>query len=102
MAPRKKAAKAAATAARAPPDPVVEDKPGDDDISRYPEVQQDEFLATQAIYPDDFVRVHGRKEAWKVSAERFCALIHRLMQFRTMRTSLFRSDFKRLITRNTS
>ncbi|KPI42363.1 Serine/threonine-protein kinase GCN2 [Cyphellophora attinorum] len=66
MAPRKKAAKAAAAATtRAPPDPVVDDKPADEDISRYPEVQQDEFLATQAIYPDDFVRVHGRTEAWK-------------------------------------
>jgi hypothetical protein len=40
----------------------------DADISKYPEVQQNEFLATQAIYPDEFERVHGRKDAWKVSA----------------------------------
>jgi hypothetical protein len=38
----------------------------EEDISSYPEVQQNEFLATQAIYPDEFVRIRGRKDAWKV------------------------------------
>jgi eukaryotic translation initiation factor 2-alpha kinase 4 len=39
----------------------------DSEISKYPEIQQNEYLATQAIYPDEFERVHGRRDAWKVS-----------------------------------
>ena len=66
----------------APTTPFSPDKPpespppgfGDADggIDSYPEVQQNEYLATQAIYPDEFVRVHGRKDAWKV-----CVLLPR-------------------------
>ncbi|ETN40405.1 uncharacterized protein HMPREF1541_04682 [Cyphellophora europaea CBS 101466] len=70
---RKKANKAKGPVA--PTTPFSPDKPpespppgfGDADggIDSYPEVQQNEYLATQAIYPDEFVRVHGRKDAWK-------------------------------------
>lgn len=68
MPPRKKAGKAEAPTAHAPSTNAANDPISDDDISQYPEAQRDEYLATQAIYPDDFVRIHGRKEAWKVSA----------------------------------
>ncbi|RMZ90563.1 hypothetical protein DV736_g2232, partial [Chaetothyriales sp. CBS 134916] len=36
-----------------------------DDLKSYPESQQNEFLTTQAIYPDGFERIYGRKEPWK-------------------------------------
>lgn len=72
---RKKGNKAKAQAAAVNADPANEPpsplQPVDvnidpEDISGFPEVQQNEFLATQAIYPDEFVRVRGRKDAWKV------------------------------------
>lgn len=67
---KSKAQAAAATAdpADEPPTPLqpVDANIDPDDISGYPEVQQNEFLATQAIYPDEFARVRGRKDAWKV------------------------------------
>lgn len=72
---RKKGNKAKAQAAAAPSEPA-EEPPAPlqtvdvnvepDDISTYPEVQRNEYLATQAIYPDEFTRVRGRKDAWKV------------------------------------
>ncbi|KIX09371.1 uncharacterized protein Z518_00450 [Rhinocladiella mackenziei CBS 650.93] len=37
----------------------------EEEIAGYPEVQRNEFLTTRAIYPDEFERVHGRKDAWK-------------------------------------
>ncbi len=40
----------------------------DTDLAGYPEVQQNEYLATEAIYPDGFLRLHGKKDAWKVSS----------------------------------
>ncbi len=39
----------------------------EEEIAEYPEVQRNEFLTTRAIYPDEFERVRGRKDAWKVS-----------------------------------
>ena len=72
MAPRKKAAKNQPQAA--PPTEVtkslaaeipVQSQPGPD-LAWYPEVQQNEYLATEAIYPDGFLRLHGKKDAWKV------------------------------------
>ena len=61
---RKKAEAAAATAAQTKD---KHDSPDDGkDLQQYSEAQRDEYLATQAIYPDEFVRIHGRKEAWKV------------------------------------
>ena len=72
MAPRKKAAKNQPQAAlpsalaRAPAAGIpVEPQPGTD-LAGYPEVQQNEYLATEAIYPDGFLRLHGKKDAWKV------------------------------------
>jgi len=38
------------------------------EIQGYPEVQRNEFLATRAIYPDEFEVIHGRKNAWQVSS----------------------------------
>lgn len=35
-------------------------------ITDYPEVQRNEALTTKAIYPDEFERIHGRKNAWQV------------------------------------
>lgn len=40
----------------------------EEEIADYPEVQRNEFLTTRAIYPDEFERVRGRKDAWKVSS----------------------------------
>ncbi|EXJ91345.1 PEK protein kinase [Capronia coronata CBS 617.96] len=37
----------------------------EEEIADYPEVQRNEFLTTRAIYPDEFERVRGRKDAWK-------------------------------------
>jgi len=41
----------------------------EEEIAGYPEVQRNEFLTTRAIYPDEFERVHGRKDAWKVRSQ---------------------------------
>ncbi|RMZ78447.1 hypothetical protein DV737_g3868, partial [Chaetothyriales sp. CBS 132003] len=68
---RKKTGKNAAKGAPSeeiPAPPVPQD--GDsalqaDDLKSYPESQQNEFLTTQAIYPDGFERIYGRKEPWK-------------------------------------
>lgn len=38
----------------------------EEEIAGYSEVQRNEFLTTRAIYPDEFKRIHGRKDAWKV------------------------------------
>lgn len=67
MAPRKKADKVGASIVHPPPTNAVGGSSDDDALSQYSEVQRDEYLATQAIYPDGFVRIHGRKEAWKVT-----------------------------------
>ena len=71
MAPPKKAAKGRPQSAT-PADPTahlgtdkLEARPSTD-LASYPEVQQNEFLATEAIYPDGFLRLHGKKDAWKV------------------------------------
>ncbi|KAJ4502778.1 eukaryotic translation initiation factor 2-alpha kinase [Exophiala dermatitidis] len=37
----------------------------EEELGDYPEVQRNEFLTTRAIYPDEFERVRGRKDAWK-------------------------------------
>ncbi|KIX96759.1 uncharacterized protein Z520_07479 [Fonsecaea multimorphosa CBS 102226] len=37
----------------------------EEELDGYPEVQCNEFLATKAIYPDEFQRIRGRKDAWK-------------------------------------
>ncbi|RVX71085.1 hypothetical protein B0A52_03451 [Exophiala mesophila] len=37
----------------------------EEEIIEYPEVQRNEALATKAIYPDEFERIHGRKNAWQ-------------------------------------
>ncbi|KAI1623263.1 eukaryotic translation initiation factor 2-alpha kinase [Exophiala viscosa] len=37
----------------------------EEEIAEYPEVQRNEFLTTRAIYPDEFERVRGRKDAWQ-------------------------------------
>ncbi|ETI23673.1 hypothetical protein G647_05476 [Cladophialophora carrionii CBS 160.54] len=55
------------------PEPLVEAPPSfgqshrnfEEEIAGYPEVQRNEFLTTRAIYPDEFERVRGRKDAWK-------------------------------------
>lgn len=49
---------------------VPSDNLADSDITHYPEAQQNEYTATQAIYPDEFTRIHGRKDAWKVDISR--------------------------------
>ncbi|RMZ83720.1 hypothetical protein DV738_g1114, partial [Chaetothyriales sp. CBS 135597] len=49
------------------PPPQDGSAPPADDLKSYPEGQQNEFLTTQAIYPDGFERIYGRKEPWKVS-----------------------------------
>ena len=72
MAPRKKAAKNQPQAA--PPAQVAKSPAAETpiqphfgtDLAAYPEVQQNEYLATEAIYPDGFLRVYGKKDAWKV------------------------------------
>ena len=72
MAPRKKANKNAPQPAPPQETPKAvepaQSHPAEDadDLSSYPESQQNEFLTTQAIYPDGFVRIHGRKDPWKV------------------------------------
>jgi hypothetical protein len=38
----------------------------EEEIAGYPELQCNEFLTTRAIYPDEFERIRGRKDAWKV------------------------------------
>jgi hypothetical protein len=70
MAPKKK------PKAQAQPPPAAAATPTSEpesapvtDLSSYSEVQQNEFLATEAIYPDGFERVHGRRDAWKVSVK---------------------------------
>ncbi|RMD43442.1 hypothetical protein DV735_g1680, partial [Chaetothyriales sp. CBS 134920] len=45
--------------------PADDSPPQTDDLKSYPEGQQNEFLTTQAIYPDGFERIYGRKEPWK-------------------------------------
>lgn len=39
----------------------------EEELADYPEVQRNEVLTTKAIYPDEFERIHGRKNAWQVS-----------------------------------
>ena len=74
MAPRKKANKNAPQAAvpevplEAAPEPAAESVNGGNDVAGYPDNQQNEFLTTQAIYPDGFERIRGRKDAWSVSS----------------------------------
>ncbi|KAK6368089.1 eukaryotic translation initiation factor 2-alpha kinase [Exophiala oligosperma] len=55
------------------PDPPTPNPPSfgrshrglEEEIADYPEIQRNEFLTTRAIYPDDFERVRGRKDAWQ-------------------------------------
>lgn len=59
----------------AEPEPLLQAPPSfgqshrnlEEEIAGYPEVQRNEFLTTRAIYPDDFERIRGRKDAWKVT-----------------------------------
>lgn len=73
MAPRKQKHQdrpQATVASDAPPQPPIppgSEATSEDDLKEYSEGQQNEYFATQAIYPDEFVRVRGRKDAWKVS-----------------------------------
>ena len=73
MAPRKQKHQdrpQATVAPDAPPQPAPLPGPEattEDDLKEYSEGQQNEYFATQAIYPDEFVRIGGRKDAWKVS-----------------------------------
>lgn len=61
------------------------------DLTGYPEVQQNEYLATEAIYPDGFERIHGRRDAWKVSAAVHSTICTWLTLCRTWRILL--SDY---------
>jgi len=44
-----------------------EEDGADDDLSLYPELHQNEYLTTKAIYEEGFARVHGRRDAWTVN-----------------------------------
>ncbi|KAK7894047.1 eukaryotic translation initiation factor 2-alpha kinase [Exophiala xenobiotica] len=55
------------------PDPLLAAPPSfgrsqrgfEEEVAEYPEVQRNEFLTTRAIYPDEFERIRGRKDAWQ-------------------------------------
>ncbi|KAK5240789.1 eukaryotic translation initiation factor 2-alpha kinase, partial [Exophiala xenobiotica] len=55
------------------PDPLLPAPPSfgrsqrgfEEEVAEYPEVQRNEFLTTRAIYPDEFERIRGRKDAWQ-------------------------------------
>ncbi|KIW51789.1 hypothetical protein, variant [Exophiala xenobiotica] len=55
------------------PDPLLPPPPSfgrsqrgfEEEVAEYPEVQRNEFLTTRAIYPDEFERIRGRKDAWQ-------------------------------------
>jgi hypothetical protein len=81
MAPRKKANKQqpqpappATTPASLPTAEYSTPQHSGPDLAGYPEVQRNEFLATEAIYADGFLRLHGRKDAWKVCDHSFPGL----------------------------
>ncbi|OAP61321.1 hypothetical protein AYL99_03522 [Fonsecaea erecta] len=72
--PAKKKGKNPTAQAPVPPQPQTPTLPPpseqsqrnfEEELDGYPEVQCNEFLATKAIYPDEFQRIRGRKDAWK-------------------------------------
>lgn len=66
MAPRKKTNKTRPQPAAPGDEPKNLLAASTSDLASYSEIQQNEYLATEAIYPDGFMRLHGRKDAWKV------------------------------------
>lgn len=62
-APPKLMGKPAMMPPEQPPNPKA-DEPID--LALYPEEHRDEYETTEAVYPEEFRRVHGRRDAWQV------------------------------------